>query len=275
VKKIILIFAMVSLVMMDCNSDSTSTTEFGDLKKSVDVFGVKIIATPNTPDGKILHAAKVLAQYLDNNEDGEIDNQEVVDKLVQNNATLLMFRDESEAESFDFSSLPSNIQAAQDLYGSETNPDFNANSANARFDASLEEVLHLIISGGYADVYPHIFGGRGGTAIANAMDKARGGHFEQVPSHYPDGAWFSYDDESCEYGCQVAEYTYWALTSILGAQHYPGRFEEIQEEWKLNTAEKLQNYDTTIYNILTNPEYKLPGVLPDREYNGALIELKK
>ena len=69
-----------------------------------------------------------------------------------------------------------------------------------RFDATLEEVLHLITHAGYAHVYPEVFGEKPGTQIAKAMDQARGGHFRRVPRSYPAGAWYTYDDRSCDYG---------------------------------------------------------------------------
>ena len=47
----------------------------------INVFGVHIYATANTPDDKVLHAAKVMAEYLDNNEDGIADNPDVVQQL--------------------------------------------------------------------------------------------------------------------------------------------------------------------------------------------------
>ena len=39
--------------------------------KHVEVFGVLVVATAKTADAKILHAGKVLAQYLDNDADGK------------------------------------------------------------------------------------------------------------------------------------------------------------------------------------------------------------
>ena len=62
------------------------------------------------------------------------------------------------------------------------------------------------------------------------------------------------------------EYLYWALTSVLGAQDFPGRLERIEQEWKLNTREKVMSIDTAIYSLLTDPLYKMPAVLPDGKY---------
>ena len=54
-------------------------SEFGEyFDKYVSVFGVNIFATAATPDDKVLHAAHVLAQYLDNDEDGSPDSLEVI-----------------------------------------------------------------------------------------------------------------------------------------------------------------------------------------------------
>ena len=134
------------------------------------------------------------------------------------------------------------------------------------FDATLEEVLHLVTSKGYSEVYPSVFGEYPGSQIGDAMDLARGGQFDAVPASYPAGAWYHYDDWTCDYPCQVTEYFYWALTSILGAQSYPGRCEQILVEWEPCTKELVQQMDPAIYSLLTNPEYKLPTVIPDGTY---------
>ena len=50
--------------------------------KTTDVFGIKIYATENVSNEKVFHAASIMAEYLDNNEDGEVDNQKILDKLI-------------------------------------------------------------------------------------------------------------------------------------------------------------------------------------------------
>ena len=59
----------------------------------------------------------------------------------------------------------------------------------------------------------------------------------------------------------------------LGAQSYPGRFDEIGHEWKLNTKEKVMNSDSLIYSLMTDSKFNLPKVLPDNKYAGFDIKL--
>ena len=138
------------------------------------------------------------------------------------------------------------------------------------FDATLEEVLHLISQNGFAYAYPDIFGEYSGSTIATYMDVARGGSFESVPDAYPDDAWYHYDDITCDYGCQITEYFYWALTSIVGGQNYTGgtatRYDEIYEEWELNTSQKMQDNDLSMYDLMTSSDYFLPSILPSGNY---------
>ena len=235
--------------------------------KQVDVFGVQVYATAATPDRKVLHTANVLAQYLDNDADGRPDNHAVVDAMRKNKAAMIMFATEQDSVEIDLEAfIPIELldsMALQDLYGEETHP---GGAMEGRFDATLEEVLHLITSAGYADAYPDIFGEKPGTAIAQAMDIARGGYFEQVPRRYPQNAWYTYYDKTCDYGCQITEYIYWALTSILGGQDFPGRAEEIHDEWRLNTPNAVQQGDRAVCDLLTDPQYRFPTRLPDGQY---------
>ena len=228
--------------------------------KTSDVFGIKIYATENIDNEKVLHAASILAEYLDNDEDGNADNQRIVNRLIDKKAWLLMAMNEEESRAA--IRFPIGNFAFLELYDEEV----SIINGNPRFDASLEEILHLITQHGYAEVYPNKFGENKNSEIAKAMDEARGGYFKNVPNSYPSSAWYTYDDKTCNYSCQITEYTYWALTSILGAQEFPGRLEEIQHEWRLNTKEKVKNGDQLVYSLLTDPEFKFPTNLPDGRY---------
>lgn len=225
----------------------------------VDVMGVHIYASRSVAKSKVLHAASVLAQYIDNDEDGVADEPSVLNAMTARNAFLFMFQDDNEMEDSPFMEYDELLDggSSQSLFGEETNP-------NGEFDASLEECLHLVTHVGYHDAFPQDFGETQGSTIANAMDLARGGYFQNVPNSYPSNAWYTYDDETCDYACQIAEYFYWSLTSLLGGQSDRG--DEISHEWRLYTAALFENGDPDMYELLTNPEYQLPTVLPDGSY---------
>ena len=228
--------------------------------KRTTVFGINIYATENVENEKLLHAASILAEYLDNDENGVVDNQKVLDAMHDKKAWLMIAKDEDEKAIR--IPLAAGLVHLQDLYNSE----ISIINGNPRFDASLEEILHLITTYGFSKAYPDIFGEKKGSKIANAMDKARGGYFKKIPDKYPDEAWYTYDDKTCKYNCMISEYMYWSLTSILGAQEYAGRLDEIGHEWKLNTKEMVKNTDSDVYNLLTDSQYKLPFKLPDGKY---------
>ena len=176
---------------------------FTAANRKVVVFGISIYAYAEVEDAKLLHAANLLAQYLDNNEDGVVDNQTVVDALVQNGA-LYLWKTTAQQGTLN----------AQDLGADETRPEWHTNGQTGQFDAALEEVWHVVTNSGYAKAYPTIFGTNTGTSLSNAMDIARGGQFTTIPNPYPSGAWYTYNDQTCDYGCQAGEYIYWGMSSI-------------------------------------------------------------
>ena len=257
-------------LLVSCGGDATGPTDpgndpnftivahsdagFTSTNRKVEVLGVPIYAYATVEDVKLLHAANIMAQYLDNNEDGVVDNSTLLSALISSNTALYMWKQESQQGSIN----------AQDLGADESVPAWHNNGHTSRFDAALEEICHLITHSGFANTYPDAFGEDAGTSLTNAMDIARGGHFQSIPSPYPGGAWYTYDDQTCDYGCMATEYIYWAMTSVLGAQE--NRAGEIQQEWKLNTKAKVQQMDTAIYQLLTDPQYVFPIVLPDGTY---------
>ena len=91
--------------------------------------------------------------------------------------------------------------------------------------------------------------------------------FDECPGNIQIRIGLPYDERSCAYGCQITEYIYWDITSILGTQNCPGRLDNISQEWRLNTAAKVQTVDPTLYQLLTDPKYAFLTKLPDGEYN--------
>lgn len=278
--KSLIVISLLSSFFIACNNDGTTTTQttvtpgddpnftivnhsdsgFSSFSKKVVALGIDIYAVATVEDAKLLHAANVMAQYLDNNEDGLVDDQLVLDKMLENKAFMVMWNTESNLD-LD----PPSDRIGQDLGNDETNPSYISSGKTGRFDAALEEVLHIINNAGHSFAYPQAFGQNQGSDLANAMDIARGGQFLNIPSSYPTDAWYTYYDSTCDYSsCQTIEYLYWALTSMLGAQD--SRLNEIGEEWKLNTRTLVESTDVAIFELLTNPTYKMPTVVPDGTY---------
>ena len=262
------LLAMGLAYLAGCKGDrqTTTTVKKHVFTKKIDVFGVPVYATKDVADDKMLHAAGVLAQYLDNDQDGTPDYPPIVAAMVAQKASLVMGKDEGEMHAIGRSDMPPGV--TQGLWDEETRP---GGAEHGIFDASIEEVLHLVTDAGYGVVFPEAFATRPGSKISLIMDEARGGHFEEVPAIYPETAWYTYYDGTCKYDCQVSEYFYWTLTSILGGQDFPGRLEKIGNEWRFNTRDKVKAGDPKIFALLTDPAYHLPTVLPDGNYKGKTL----
>ena len=48
------------------------------LSSQINVFGIPVLGMGMTSDAKLIHAATILAEYLDNDEDGEVDDPAVL-----------------------------------------------------------------------------------------------------------------------------------------------------------------------------------------------------
>lgn len=230
--------------------------------RHIDVFGIGVYATKSVPSEKFVHAAAVLAQWLDDDGDGIADSEEVVHALSVRHAFLGMTRNEREQERRNPFEAPhlAGFRVGQNLFAEETAPP-------GRFDASLEECLHLV-QRGWELAWPETFGTWKGTPLADCLDRARGGFFVEIPRRTPEGAWYHYDDKTCEYDCMAVEYCYFALTTLLGGQL--GRSDEISQEWECTTPEEVRARDPWIVKLLTSADHRLPRVLPDGQYLPAL-----
>jgi len=204
-----------------------------------DVFGVQIVGTEGVNATKFMHAVHVLFQYLDNDEDGEPDDPEVITEMIASNATLAIFVDADEQEEILQSVDEESVfdGAWQNLYDEEiiinscslSVPYHNASGCNERYDATLEEVLHLITGIGVSPRYPATWGESDESTVAGLLLALNGdcgwgfsGDWINPNSSQCDGV-YAYVDETCGLECIVTEGIYWALTSVLGSQNYTER----------------------------------------------------
>ena len=113
-----------SIEIVEIPSEFSAFRQVG-CDKYVNVFGIHIFANRTTPEDKLSHAAGVLAQYLDNDEDGVPDNTRVLSHLVSRNVFIIMPGTEAEMERLEMDRVDeAGYRYGQGLYGEETKPDF-------------------------------------------------------------------------------------------------------------------------------------------------------
>jgi hypothetical protein len=222
------------------------------------VFGASMWAVEKFSEPLLRHVASIAAEYLDNNEDGIVDDPAVNAALVANYAAMYLVDEFDKFSKFDMSdsSAIHRMRTTVAQHSGETNPNGSECGVNCGEpdDSTLEEVLHLIQQAGYGVAYPAL---RSQTAdgplpnnlLTDAMRIAQ-----------QNGDYTRFDSAASQ------EYFYWGLTTLLGAQSHPNQCQAIAGEWKLCTPEKLQARNPTFYALLTNPSYKLPTRLPNGRY---------
>jgi len=234
-------------------------------------YGISIFAK-DWPRDKFLHACNMLAQLLDNDQDGCADDANVVKTIRASQSGMAMFATDKNSN-YD---LIANTFNAQPLYSFETKPGCSGSneSQNCR-DAAIEEIFHLVTQKGLSPAYPTDFGECDSkinniSAMQFQMDIARGGHFVSIPNNYPGSSIYHYDDKTCDYSCMTTEFIYWSLTSLLNGQDSS----QISEEWEANTPAKLQSELPDMVNLLRNHPNTMVllssnGVLPGNSVTGA------
>jgi len=256
---------------------NTNDLALAPFTKYVDVLGCfSIYAESSITDGKVLHAAAVAAELLDNNEDGVVDDPLIESQLLSENALMPIFSSEgSSAENTFFINYNGDGVSAV-LYKNEIDP---AQTGHWGDDATVEEIIHTINHVGHTNVYPSAFSMQPNSSLmSTAMDVARGGQLLSPPWTYSSSAWYHYDDYTCDYECMMIEYMYWAIVSYMGILDDSQTAQGISNEWEPYNATLLQSMDVLMYALITDPAYKLPLLAPDGNYcpnTASISEINK
>ena len=172
------------------------------LPQHSDIFGLKIFTDSSVPKHKLEHTANVLHQYLDNDEDGKVDNAKVLKALVKRNGGMII-NDTPQSESiidkkYRRITEKYNFNYCR-LYTNEISPEGSGFlQGSDKLDATLEEVLHMVTKQGYDYAYPSAFGlakyslpeGKETSLLSEAVRLSRGGIDDNARSNYPKEAWY-------------------------------------------------------------------------------------
>ena len=230
------------------NANSTAFSDFTKYVRVLDCFSV--YAESSIPDAKVLHAAAVAAELLDNDEDGEVDDPVLKAELGANGALIPIFAYDGSPAMDNFFDHYNGDGAAAVLWQNEIDP---INPGYWGADATVEEVVHVINAIGHTNIYPDAFAVEPNSSLLTvAMDVARGGQFIQHPNNYPQEAWYHYDDYTCDYECMAIEYLYWCIVTNMGILADAATCAGIADEWEPCTQALFEQTDTLMYALITD-----------------------
>lgn len=215
--------------------------------KSALIFDtVLICGTNGVPADKLQYAANVAAEWLDNDEDGIVDEPRLLETMRGNKPLVIMSGNGISVAAMPGLLLALNGYKTQDLSAAETNP------AGDRRDASQEEIHHVIMNAGWQPLFPAIFSE---TAGDNST-------LYQAWKFADDNAHYYYDDPTCDDSCKVTEFVYLATAAYLGSA------EDLQsDEMRLKTRDELGQTIPAVIEIFESADYVYPtNHWPDGSY---------
>lgn len=144
-----------------------------DIEKVIEVFGIRLMALEGVTDRDLVLSANVLAQWIDNDEDGQPDNPMVQSELQRQNSRMILgvgFEEsigpwhQEQQQFLDYGDAPTfGLDVAtinHSRFGLEPSPystDWQRFEPIRAADAATEETLHMITNVGFSGVYPADF----------------------------------------------------------------------------------------------------------------------
>ena len=214
--------------------------------KSAVVFdALTICASGDVDDAKVVHAAAVSAQWLDNDGDGTVDDPGLHATLVGSRPVVLMTAEELSFWPGIRALVALRGRPFQDLGARETAP-------RSGRDASQEEIHHIIVNAGWQRYRPDVFS-------EEADDDSL--LYRAWQAAWDSGLHF-YDDPTCDDSCQVTEFVYLATAAYLGSDV------DLQtDELRAYSRDDLQRLSPATVAILESAAYRYPTIMwPDGRY---------
>ena len=238
----------------------------------IDVFGLYVVAPSSAPEEYVIHSANVLAEYIDNDKDGLPDDRAVLDHLLGENfltPVWVMSTREQFNQNRRGTVCEDGVSLAASMYYDEDEWAIGGIESAGTWDTNLEEIWHIVSNGWYS-TYPKFFGDEPSESskLVNAMDAARGGRFFAIPDRYPEGAWYAYYDDTCDYNCQLHEYFYWITMANIDALDpvLTSKCADSAHEWNVCNQSELEKVDALAFDLLNNHGFNLPTNIPNGRY---------
>lgn len=263
----------------------------------INVFGVTIAGMPKTPVPEMIHAAKIYAQLIDNDEDFIPDDPKIFDyhqKDPEGRNYLIVLVDTKALDNAWIAFRPGQRfwVPAQALRPGHSGV---GHSRDGEMDIAVEELFHKY-GKAFQSVYPKDFGlpddeagDTWSSTLSNAMDRARGIDRTVRPINgewvYPENAWYTYNATSCGWGCQLDEYLWHVWATNIGynemltrhpeapreASRPQGWCENLHSEWRPCSRQDLKEMDSAAYHLINDKDYQLPTRIPFGEYGGNRV----
>ena len=216
--------------------------------KSAVVFDTVVICgTGGVTQDKLDHAAAVAAQWLDNDQDGVVDEPRLLAQFDSTKPTVLMTENGIGAWSGIRTLIARRgISGTQDLGAQETNP------RGGGRDAAPEEIHHVIMNTGWQRLWAETFSEleADNSILRQAWQRAES---EQL---------YSYDDPTCDSTCKVTEFVYLATAAYLGSD-----IDLQTDELRIPNQSRLRELAPEVVEIFESADYVYPTVIwPDGNY---------
>lgn len=257
------------------------------MDKKISVFGINVYKYRDADLWALTYAATVLAEYLDSDEDGAVDDPAVIAALISSDGKegLAVLNERGDVGSGDYK---------DSFWGISRVGGQACLACEGGFHQQTLEEFHHAVYHGFEIAYPSVFGSEPGTELMLAVEQAYGDCeycSDCAPDcvHYdcqgPDDCSFvegscngasHYATPSCgPGGCLAAENFYLAWTSLYGLQ--VDRCEILASEWEPCTPEAMMSDPRValLYELVSGQAasaatlgYVLPSAAPDGRYGG-------